>query len=183
MLSAHTSGLEINIDTPVQVDEQLESASNPPIGMSFVDFLAVIFDQGYLPVAFGSESTSATDTYTLVATNQTEFTLDALPTRRGRTRRTRDMAEMYACICGEIVENDARIRDSETAMQCGYDGCETSWVRYQCLCLVSFSLLTNCAVVNSFIWHALTIPALRRSGVVKSMNAHQSVHVWAEKVV
>jgi hypothetical protein len=41
-IEPHTSGLEINIDTPVQVDEQLESASNPPIGMSFVDFLAVI---------------------------------------------------------------------------------------------------------------------------------------------
>jgi hypothetical protein len=56
------SGLEINIDTPVQVDEQLESASNPLTGMSFIDFLAVIFDQGYSPVASRSESTLATDT-------------------------------------------------------------------------------------------------------------------------
>ena len=62
--------------------------------------------------------------------NQTEFTLDALLTRLGWARRTCDMAEMYACICGEVVEDDMRTKDSETAMWCGYDGCKTSWVRY-----------------------------------------------------
>jgi len=31
---------------------------------------------------------------TLLATNQTEFNRDALPTRRGRPQRTRDMSDL-----------------------------------------------------------------------------------------
>ena len=50
---------------------------------------------------------------------------------------------LYACICGEVVEADARIKDSDTAMQCGYDRCETSWVCYRHFSSVSCVLLTN----------------------------------------
>ena len=68
----------------------------------------------------------------LVATHQTEFNMDALPTRRGRPRRTRDMAEIYACICGRAVDIGERVMGSDTAIRCAYEGCETSWVR-RCL--------------------------------------------------
>ena len=45
------------------------------------------------------------------------------------SRRTRDMAEMYACICGDIVESEAKVQGSNTAMRRGFNECETSWVR------------------------------------------------------
>jgi len=35
-----------------------------------------------------------------VAINQTHFTMEAIPSRRGCLRRTRDMAELFVCICG-----------------------------------------------------------------------------------
>jgi hypothetical protein len=63
---------------------------------------------------------------TLVSINQTEFTIEAQPTRRGRIRRTRDMMEVTACICGNPVESESR--NSDAAVQCGYRGCETLWV-------------------------------------------------------
>ncbi|KAH9068269.1 hypothetical protein EDB83DRAFT_2222807, partial [Lactarius deliciosus] len=62
----------------------------------------------------------------LVSIKQTEFTIDGQPTRRGHIRRTRDMVEVTACICGTPVENE--LRNSNTAIQCGYRGCETLWV-------------------------------------------------------
>jgi len=61
----------------------------------------------------------------LVATNQSEFQFDAQPTRAGRVRKTRDMAEITACICGDVVSPAER--NTKTAVQCGYRGCETSW--------------------------------------------------------
>ena len=124
--STGSSRLEIDKNVPAQPVEQ--SASAPPTSMFFVDLM-------YSTVFFGFVASGltimATDSCVLLATNQSEFTVDALPTRRGRPRRTRDMAEMYACICGEAVESDARTKDSVTAMQCGYNGCETSWVCQQ----------------------------------------------------
>ena len=65
----------------------------------------------------------------LLATHQTEFNMDALPTRRGRPRRTRDMAEIYVCICGRAVDSEERVMGSDTAVRCAFEGCETSWVR------------------------------------------------------
>jgi hypothetical protein len=62
----------------------------------------------------------------LVSVNQTEFTIEGQPTRRGRIHRTRDMVEVTACICGQPVESGSR--NSNTAVQCGYRGCETLWV-------------------------------------------------------
>ncbi|KAI9431976.1 hypothetical protein H4582DRAFT_1821850 [Lactarius indigo] len=62
----------------------------------------------------------------LVSVNQTEFTLEGWPTRHGRIRRTRDMMEVTACICGKPVESESK--NADTAVQCGYRGCETLWV-------------------------------------------------------
>ena len=62
----------------------------------------------------------------LVLAAQTEFTIAAQPTRCGRTRRTRDMVEVTACICGITVERESR--NSNAAVKCGYKGCETLWV-------------------------------------------------------
>src|ERR1700677_2806746 len=59
--------------------------------------------------------------------------MDAIPTRCGQPRRTRDMADIYACICGSVVADDQRVMGSNTALRCGFDGCETSWV-----CLPTF---------------------------------------------
>ena len=95
---------------------------NPQVPLQSVSYLE-IFSQSDQRDSFVLASRSV-----LVATNQTEFTLKALPTRRGRTRRTRDMAEMYACIFGDIVESQARVEGSNTAMRCGFKGCGTSWV-------------------------------------------------------
>ena len=46
----------------------------------------------------------------------------ALPTH-GRPRRTHDMAEIYACICGNAVDVEERVIGSETAVCCGFEGC------------------------------------------------------------
>ena len=64
----------------------------------------------------------------LLATNRTEFTMDAVRTRHGRPCRTRDMADIYACICGSVVTDDARVMGSNTALRCRFDDCETLWV-------------------------------------------------------
>lgn len=39
-----------------------------------------------------------------------------------------DMAETYACICGNAVDLDERLMGLETAIYCGFEGCKTSWV-------------------------------------------------------
>lgn len=72
----------------------------------------------------------------LVATTQTEFNIAAQPTRHGRVRKTRDMAEITACICGQPVEQSERVVNSATAVQCGYRGCETSWVCLAACCVL-----------------------------------------------
>ena len=74
----------------------------------------------------------------LLATHQTEFNMDALPTRHGRPRRTRDMAEIYVCICGRAVDIGERVMGPDTAIRCAFEGCETSWVRR---CLYYYLLL------------------------------------------
>ena len=61
----------------------------------------------------------------LVATNQSEFQFDAQTTCAGCVRKTWDMAEITACICGDVVSPAER--NTKTAVQCGYHGCETSW--------------------------------------------------------
>ena len=62
------------------------------------------------------------------ATNQTEFNMDALPTRHGRPQRTHDMAEIYVCICENAVEVEARVMGSNIASRCAFNGYETSWM-------------------------------------------------------
>lgn len=71
----------------------------------------------------------------LVSVNQTDFTIEARPTRSGRIRRTCDMVEVTACLCGNPVESESR--NNKTAVQCGFRGCETLWVS------VFHPLLTN----------------------------------------
>ena len=75
----------------------------------------------------------------LLSVNQTEFTIEAQPTSHGRTHRTRDMLEVVVCICGVPVETADKT--STTTVQCGYKGCETSWV-----CWMSFyhSISNSC---------------------------------------
>ncbi|KAF8676639.1 hypothetical protein AX14_004850, partial [Amanita brunnescens Koide BX004] len=41
-----------------------------------------------------------------VPINEDAFLLDAAPTQSGQLCRTRDMAEMHACICGTIIDKD-----------------------------------------------------------------------------
>ncbi|KAH7931135.1 hypothetical protein BV22DRAFT_1027895 [Leucogyrophana mollusca] len=67
----------------------------------------------------------------LIASNQTDFNLEARPTRIGRVRKTRDMAEVSACLCGAIVAEDERTSDQ--AVQCAERGCETQWFHLDCL--------------------------------------------------
>jgi hypothetical protein len=59
-------------------------------------------------------------------TIQSEFTIAAEPTRIGRVRKTRDMADIYACLCGnKVSQTDI---DGSNAARCTYPGCETQWV-------------------------------------------------------
>ena len=78
----------------------------------------------------------------LVAVNQTHFTMDAIPSRRGRVHQTRDMAEMFVCICGSRVKERERVLGSKTALRCGHDGCETSWVSITFLRISTDDVLT-----------------------------------------
>jgi hypothetical protein len=61
-----------------------------------------------------------------VTVNEIHFIVDAIPSRRGCVRRTRDMTELFVCICGSRVEVQEQGIGSNTALRCGYDseGCE-----------------------------------------------------------
>ena len=52
----------------------------------------------------------------LVASNQSEFTIEALPTCIGRVCKTQDLREVMECICGQQVMEEDRVRNSEVAM-------------------------------------------------------------------
>ncbi|KAH9010931.1 hypothetical protein EDB83DRAFT_2448852 [Lactarius deliciosus] len=41
------------------------------------------------------------------------------------------MMEVTACICGKPVESE--LKNTDTAVQCGYRGCETLWFHLECL--------------------------------------------------
>ena len=122
--------------------------------------------------------------YALIATNQTEFTLDALLTRRsGRTRRTRDMAEIYACICGNVVTTLLRTTQELKARTplCAAGLTDAKHLGYVIRDIYfQFSINLIIFIVSSFILRASITPALRRNGVVSSMNA-ESVHVWLNR--
>ncbi|KAH8984638.1 hypothetical protein EDB86DRAFT_2833455 [Lactarius hatsudake] len=75
--------------------------------------------------------TTHTGPQQLVSINQTEFTLEGWPMRHGRICQTRDMMEVTACICSKPVENE--LKNADTAVQCGYSGCETLWFHLECL--------------------------------------------------
>lgn len=62
----------------------------------------------------------------LVSMNQTDFMIEVLLTRSGCIRQTCDMIEVIACLCSSPVESDSR--NTKTAVQCRYKGCETLWV-------------------------------------------------------
>jgi len=68
----------------------------------------------------------------LIATNQSEFLIEARPTRIGRVRKTRDMGEVMACYCGQEVAEAERVRHSTMAVECTYRGCEPGWVSLYC---------------------------------------------------
>jgi len=98
----------------------LVSAQDHRSGMCF---FSLGEDLIYLWISDPQEATE------LVTINQTHFTVNTIPSRRGgRARRTRDMAELFVCICGSRVEDQERVVGSNTALRCGYEGCEMSWV-------------------------------------------------------
>ena len=101
---------------------------------------------------------------TSVSASHTEFNITAQQTRHGR--RTRDMTELTACICGHTVAQEERTTNSTTAMQCAYRGCETSWVRMFCLNFQHISM-----VALSFIWIASILLMHQKIGGVKIMQS------------
>ena len=57
------------------------------------------------------------------------FIVNAIPScQGGHTHQTHDMAELFIYICGSRVEDQEQVIGLNTALQCGYEGCETSWV-------------------------------------------------------
>ena len=61
--------------------------------------------------------------------------MDVIPSCWGPVCWTCDMAEMFVCICGSRVEEQEQVLGSKTALRCGYDGCETSWVSITFSCI------------------------------------------------
>ena len=70
--------------------------------------------------------TPVTDDQKDIETNHTEFTIVAEPTCIGWVRKTQDMTNIYACLCGNKV-SQTDIKGSKAA-RCTYPGCETQWV-------------------------------------------------------
>ena len=101
---------------------------------------------------------------TLIATNQSDFNIEAPPTRRGRIRKTRDMGEVTACICGITVATVDRTAASLVAVQCGYLGCEVGWVRIPTYTTCCYLLL-----YTSIIWIASTMIMHQETGVARTM--------------
>jgi len=68
-----------------------------------------------------------------VESNQDGFLFnDAAPTRSGRLRRMRDMADVHACICGTVVTEE-EIQERSSVVECAHRGCETRWFHLHCI--------------------------------------------------
>jgi len=110
---------------------QLEWKNNPQHQL-WVQLLVCIFWSclvGFVIIALYASVLSETRMVGLLATNQTEFTMEAVLTCcSGWPGRTRDMVNIYACICGSVVANDARVTGLNTALCCGFNSCKTLWV-------------------------------------------------------
>ncbi|KAH7907202.1 hypothetical protein BJ138DRAFT_1104514 [Hygrophoropsis aurantiaca] len=66
-----------------------------------------------------------------LASNQTNFNVAAHPTHIGRVRKTRDMGEVSACVCGaQVTEQE---KEAEQVAECTERGCETRWYHLDCL--------------------------------------------------
>jgi hypothetical protein len=105
-------------------EEEVSESSGGEDGDEYIPHKRVIEDQ---PLAENAANQSdVSEGHTLVTTNQTDFTVTAKPTRIGRLRRTRDMAEIHACVCGIPVGSE-EIESGRAAM-CTERGCETQWV-------------------------------------------------------
>lgn len=87
-------------------------------------FVVFIYDL----LAYYVHKDNTASRHELIATNQSEFTIEAPPTRIGRTRKSRNMDELNECLCGLAVAQEDRVNNSMTAVQCGYRGCEPGWV-------------------------------------------------------
>ena len=94
----------------------------------------------------------------LLSVNQTDFTIEAQPTRSGRIHQTCDMMEVTACLCGSPVESDSR--NTKTAVQCGYKGCETLWVS---LSKFSPSSRNCCSILPQFHLECLNFDVAPRN--------------------
>ncbi|KAH9158606.1 hypothetical protein EDB89DRAFT_1917630 [Lactarius sanguifluus] len=118
--------------------------------------------------------TTHTGPQQLVSVNQTEFTLEGQPTRRGRIRRTRDMMEVTACICGKPVENE--LKNADTAVQCGYRGCETLWLPVTGIVPItsgqpSISVVRGCTVFIQYIY-VLDVNELLTNESTRECDSH-----------
>jgi hypothetical protein len=61
------------------------------------------------------------------ANDENLFTIEAPQTRAGRSRRTRNLEELFVCECGSPVGKED-INKRANAIQCKKSDCETRWV-------------------------------------------------------
>ncbi len=89
------------------------------------------FDEIEAPLGKSLSETTSTAASSLLAGNRDAFIWDAVPTRTGRLRRMRDMAEVHACICGSVVSEE-EIKENSAVIECAHRGCETRYFHLRC---------------------------------------------------